>query len=84
MNVYHFNRHLGAALRLLPVLHVRHQVADHAGCVHCRVSDGGLEIGYWVHGDWTERGIATDAVAALTATRTRAARRRPGRDLPLP
>jgi ribosomal-protein-serine acetyltransferase len=30
------------------------------------VGDGGLEIGYWVHGDWTGRGIATDAAVALT------------------
>jgi RimJ/RimL family protein N-acetyltransferase len=34
--------------------------------LHRRVGDGGLEIGYWVHGEWTGRGIATDAVAALT------------------
>jgi len=34
--------------------------------LHNRVGDGGLEIGYWVHGDWTGRGIATDAAAALT------------------
>jgi ribosomal-protein-serine acetyltransferase len=31
-----------------------------------RAGDGGLEIGYWVHSDWTGRGIATDAAAALT------------------
>jgi ribosomal-protein-serine acetyltransferase len=34
--------------------------------LHDRVGDGGLEIGYWVHSDWTGRGIATDATAALT------------------
>ena len=34
--------------------------------LHRRVGDGGLEIGYWVHSDWTGRGIATDATAALT------------------
>jgi ribosomal-protein-serine acetyltransferase len=34
--------------------------------LHRRVGDGGLEIGYWVHSEWTGRGIATDAVAALT------------------
>ena len=34
--------------------------------LHNRVGDGGLEIGYWVHSDWTGRGIATDATAALT------------------
>jgi ribosomal-protein-serine acetyltransferase len=34
--------------------------------LHNRVGSGGLEIGYWVHSDWTGRGIATDAAAALT------------------
>ena len=34
--------------------------------LHNRVGPGGLEIGYWVHADWTGRGIATDATAALT------------------
>ncbi|HEX2321730.1 MAG TPA: GNAT family N-acetyltransferase [Streptosporangiaceae bacterium] len=34
--------------------------------LHNRVGDGGLEIGYWVHSEWTGRGIATDATAALT------------------
>ena len=41
------------------------QIVGSAG-LHNRVGDGGLEIGYWVHGDWTGRGIATDATAALT------------------
>ena len=41
------------------------QIVGSAG-LHKRVADGGLEIGYWVHGDWTGRGIATDATAALT------------------
>ena len=41
------------------------QIVGSAG-LHRRVGDGGLEIGYWVHGDWTGRGIATDAAAALT------------------
>jgi ribosomal-protein-serine acetyltransferase len=41
------------------------QIVGSAG-LHKRVGDGGLEIGYWVHGDWTGRGIATDATAALT------------------
>jgi ribosomal-protein-serine acetyltransferase len=44
-------------------------VGDHlvgsAGLLE-RVGTGGLEIGYWVHVDWTGRGIATDATAALT------------------
>lgn len=34
--------------------------------LHDRVGEGALEIGYWVHSDWTGRGIATDAAAALT------------------
>ncbi len=34
--------------------------------LHRRIGEGGLEIGYWVHSDWTGRGIATDAAAALT------------------
>jgi ribosomal-protein-serine acetyltransferase len=41
------------------------QIVGSAG-LHKRVGDGGLEIGYWVHSDWTGRGIATDATAALT------------------
>jgi len=41
------------------------QIVGSAG-LHSRVGDGGLEIGYWVHGDWTGRGIATNATAALT------------------
>jgi len=41
------------------------QIVGSAG-LHSRVGDGGLEIGYWVHGEWTGRGIATDAAAALT------------------
>lgn len=41
------------------------QIAGSAG-LHSRVGEGGLEIGYWVHSDWTGRGIATDAAAALT------------------
>ncbi len=30
-----------------------------------RIGPGGLEIGYWVHRDWTGRGLATAAAAAL-------------------
>ena len=41
------------------------QIVGSAG-LHRRVGAGGLEIGYWVHADWTGRGIATDATAALT------------------
>ncbi|HYK32628.1 MAG TPA: GNAT family N-acetyltransferase [Streptosporangiaceae bacterium] len=41
------------------------QIVGSAG-LHNRVGDDGLEIGYWVHSDWTGRGIATDATAALT------------------
>ncbi len=32
-----------------------------------RIGPGGLEIGYWVHGERTGRGLATAAAAALTA-----------------
>jgi RimJ/RimL family protein N-acetyltransferase len=31
-----------------------------------RIAPGGLEIGYWVHPDYTARGFATAAAAALT------------------
>ena len=31
-----------------------------------RIGPGGLEIGYWIHPDWTGRGLATMAAAALT------------------
>jgi len=31
-----------------------------------RIGAGGLEIGYWVHPDYTGRGVATAASAALT------------------
>lgn len=41
------------------------QIVGSAG-LHDRVGNGGLEIGYWVHADWTGRGIATDAAEALT------------------
>jgi RimJ/RimL family protein N-acetyltransferase len=30
-----------------------------------RIGPGGLEIGYWVHRDWTRRGLATAAAEAL-------------------
>jgi RimJ/RimL family protein N-acetyltransferase len=30
-----------------------------------RAGPGGLEIGYWLHGGWTGRGLVTEAVAAL-------------------
>jgi ribosomal-protein-serine acetyltransferase len=42
------------------------QIVGSAG-LHSRVGEDGLEIGYWVHSNWTGRGIATDAAAALTA-----------------
>jgi ribosomal-protein-serine acetyltransferase len=31
-----------------------------------RIGPGGLEIGYWVHPDYTRRGLASDAAAALS------------------
>ena len=34
--------------------------------LHRRLGPGGLEIGYWVHRDFTRRGIATSASRALT------------------
>jgi RimJ/RimL family protein N-acetyltransferase len=33
-----------------------------------RIGPGGLDIGYWLHPAWTGKGLATTAVAALTAT----------------
>lgn len=33
--------------------------------LHPRIGPDGLEIGYWVHPDWTGRGIATAAAGAL-------------------
>jgi ribosomal-protein-serine acetyltransferase len=41
------------------------QIVGSAG-LHNRIGIGALEIGYWVHVDWTCRGIATEATAALT------------------
>jgi ribosomal-protein-serine acetyltransferase len=38
-----------------------------AGGLHRRVGPRAWEIGYWVHVDYTRRGIATVAVAALVA-----------------
>ena len=47
------------------------------GCgLMSRIGPGGLEIGYWVHRDWTRRGLATAASAALVE----AAFRLPGVD----
>ncbi|MET7638714.1 GNAT family N-acetyltransferase [Streptomyces sp. NPDC005438] len=31
-----------------------------------RIGAGGLDIGYWIHPDWTRRGLATMAAGALT------------------
>lgn len=37
------------------------------GCgLHPRAGAGGLEIGYWVHTEWTRKGVATEMAAALT------------------
>ena len=41
------------------------QPAGSAGLM-ARIGDGGMEIGYWVHPDFTGRGVATTAAAALT------------------
>lgn len=38
-----------------------------AGGLHKRVGPDGWEIGYWVHADWTRRGVATAAVRRLAA-----------------
>ncbi|MFC7304093.1 GNAT family N-acetyltransferase [Streptomyces monticola] len=32
-----------------------------------RIGPGGLEAGYWLHGDWTGKGLVTEAVGALVA-----------------
>jgi ribosomal-protein-serine acetyltransferase len=43
------------------------------GCgLHRRLGPDGLEIGYWVHVDYTRRGIASRAAALLTDTAFRA------------
>ncbi len=34
--------------------------------LHPRVGEGGLEIGYWIHVEHINRGLATEAAAALT------------------
>jgi len=34
--------------------------------LHSRIGPGGLEIGYWVHRDFTRRGIASSTSRALT------------------
>src|SRR5207237_10543833 len=36
--------------------------------LHTRRGTGVLEIGYWVHREWTRRGIASAAAGALTTT----------------
>ncbi|MDF2693805.1 MAG: acetyltransferase, family [Labilithrix sp.] len=37
------------------------------GCgLHARAGAGGIEIGYWVHPQWTRKGVATEMAAALT------------------
>ena len=35
--------------------------------LHRRVGPGAIEIGYWIHVDWTGQGHATASAAALTA-----------------
>lgn len=34
--------------------------------LHRRIGPGGLEIGYWIHVDFTRRGLATEATELLT------------------
>jgi RimJ/RimL family protein N-acetyltransferase len=34
--------------------------------LHTRVGEGAREIGYWIHQDYINRGLATEAAAALT------------------
>jgi RimJ/RimL family protein N-acetyltransferase len=34
--------------------------------LHPRVGEGGLEIGYWIHVEYINRGLATETAAALT------------------
>lgn len=34
--------------------------------LHTRIGEGAREIGYWIHADWTRRGLATENSAALT------------------
>jgi RimJ/RimL family protein N-acetyltransferase len=34
--------------------------------LHTRAGEGAREIGYWIHADWINRGLATEASAALT------------------
>jgi len=34
--------------------------------LHSRVGEGGIEIGYWIHVEHINRGLATEAAAALT------------------
>ena len=47
-------------------LFLDHRVVGGSG-LHRRIGPGGLEIGYWVHVDFTRRGIASAASRALTA-----------------
>ena len=42
---------------------------DMVGCLglHHRVGPGGVEIGYWIHPQWTRRGLARSAARLATS-----------------
>jgi RimJ/RimL family protein N-acetyltransferase len=48
------------------VIRVGERVAGSCG-LHRRLGPGGLEIGYWLHPDFTGRGVATTAAELLTS-----------------
>ncbi len=44
--------------------------------LHPRVGPVGIEIGYWVHGDWVRRGVATETAGVLTRVAFECAKKR--------